>query len=344
MQITPGEMNANLTEGDRDLETFLKPKMKAASGTMRELEKEVKRRPDSEGTLNVSGIRIWNGLHSDSWRYRDAAAEAYMAFLTQQGGLPTKYEQKTKFLFLATCELAMMACKDKLLQIYLNGLKMLSESLTPKICGGDIPAKLVDKTIKPFAFLLRDKLSELNYRGRELTLGYFNALFRHPAVDFRHALEAVLDVTEKPTPIEKQSWRVLVTRLEIFNSLMNEFGINEEVWEWRYVYHKLIGPAFGHANPDVRIIAIEATMILFRMVGLPLRTEVVNGPSIRPALQQQLFSRMEKEAESLGIDLAAISPKKRGSPNRGSPSRANNLELVTEEAPHREHTPMGKKR
>jgi len=49
--------------------------------------------------------------------------------------------------------------------------------------------------------LLLDKISELNYRARDVSLHALMSLFRHPAVDIRSLIEAIMDITEKgPTP------------------------------------------------------------------------------------------------------------------------------------------------
>jgi hypothetical protein len=48
--------------------------------------------------------------------------------------------------------------RDKLLQIYFVGLRMLAAALKPPICGDDIPHKLIVTTVKPFIHLLMDKI------------------------------------------------------------------------------------------------------------------------------------------------------------------------------------------
>ncbi len=42
--------------------------------------------------------------------------------------------------------------------------------MAPPICGDDIPHKLINQTIKPFITMLIDKISELNYRARDVSL------------------------------------------------------------------------------------------------------------------------------------------------------------------------------
>ena len=73
------------------------------------------RRAYSDGTLTVCGVKLWNAIHSETWRHREASSEAFLEFLKNPNGLPPKYNKKTKGLFTATTEIAMIACRDKLL-------------------------------------------------------------------------------------------------------------------------------------------------------------------------------------------------------------------------------------
>ena len=83
LKISGMEIHPDLTQGDKDLEPFLKPLLKKAGSNLKTLEFAIKRRPDHEGTLDVVGIRIWNAIHSENWRVRDAATEALHQFLTK---------------------------------------------------------------------------------------------------------------------------------------------------------------------------------------------------------------------------------------------------------------------
>jgi centrosomal protein CEP104 len=63
--------------------------------------------------------------------------------------------------------------------------------------------------------MLIEKISELNYRARDISLHTLISLFRHPAVDIRQLIEGIMDITEKgPTP-DKAQWRLILSRLEI---------------------------------------------------------------------------------------------------------------------------------
>ena len=182
-----------------ELEPYLRPLLAEAGGNVEKLGLEALRRALSDGTLLVVGVKLWSALHSETWRHREAAAQAFLDYIS--GPLPKKYVGKTKRLFLAACDVALIASRDKLLQIYFVGLKILQTAMAPPICGDDIPHKVINNSVKPFIELLIEKISELNYRARDISLNSLISIFRHPAMDIRQLIEGVMDITEKgPTP------------------------------------------------------------------------------------------------------------------------------------------------
>ena len=68
--VDPREHN----EGDTELDEFLTPLLQQAGGSIQSLEYEFLNRALGDGTLLVCGAKLWNALHSDSWRHREAAA------------------------------------------------------------------------------------------------------------------------------------------------------------------------------------------------------------------------------------------------------------------------------
>ena len=92
------------------------------------------------------------------------------------------------------------------------GLKLLDTLTTDQgntVCGGDVPQKVADKAFRPFIKLLVEKIGEMNYRARDISLKALGDLLRHPAVEGRHAIEAIMDITEKPPGPAKAPWRQL---------------------------------------------------------------------------------------------------------------------------------------
>jgi centrosomal protein CEP104 len=158
--------------------------------------------------------------------------------------------------------------RDKLLQIYFIGLKMLSVALKPPICGDDIPHKVIIQTVKPFIHLLMEKIQELNFRARDLSLIALMSIFRHPAMDIKLLVDAVMDFVDKGQPApDKAPWRIVLARCEVMLHVIREFGINTRAWDWRYVFLKLVGPSLFNQNPDVRLIAIEVVIAMYKIVG-----------------------------------------------------------------------------
>lgn len=65
-------------------------------------------------TLRVAGFKLWTAQQSENWRAREAAANAYINFLTDPSGLPKKYKKKTIELFITTLDVAKTAIEDSL--------------------------------------------------------------------------------------------------------------------------------------------------------------------------------------------------------------------------------------
>jgi len=75
--------------------------------------------------MYVCGIRLWNSLHSENWRVREAATTAFLNFIKDKGNLPKKYREKTLPLFLSCIDIAKIGLNDNLLQISNKGMEIL---------------------------------------------------------------------------------------------------------------------------------------------------------------------------------------------------------------------------
>jgi len=114
---------------------------------------------------------------------------------------------------MATLDIALIACRDTVLANYFIGLNLLEQALEKKVCGGDVSSKQIDKSIKPFIRLLIDKIGELNYRSRDISMSTLIKLFRHPSIEIRVAIEGIMDITEKPPGPAEAKWRLVTARL-----------------------------------------------------------------------------------------------------------------------------------
>ena len=39
------------------------------------------KRAESDATIKVTGVKVWNSLHSENWRIREAAITAFLNFI-----------------------------------------------------------------------------------------------------------------------------------------------------------------------------------------------------------------------------------------------------------------------
>jgi len=231
----------------------------------------------------VCGAKLWNALHSDSWRHREAAAQAYIDYL-ESDKIRQKYLQDNKgkrTLFKATMMIAKVSCLDKLLQIYFIGLKTLAKALSPPICDGSIPTKMLNREVQPFISILVEKIEELNYRARDISLNSLIGIFKGPQVDLRMLIEKLMDITDKGPSPGKAPWRIVLGRLEILQQVLKQLGYDPQKWDWIPVFDKLVAPSLFHANPDVRLVAIEVIVLFYQLIGDPVRQATMRVENLR---------------------------------------------------------------
>lgn len=93
-----------------------------------------------------------------------------------------------------------------------------------------------------------------------------------------------MDITEKGPSPEKGVWRIVLARLEILLHLIQEFGINYKAWDWRVIFTKLVAPSFFNSNPDVRLVAIEAALAMYKIIGSEVKHMVQEVDGLKPNL------------------------------------------------------------
>jgi len=71
----------NYNEGDVDLELYFKPLLAGIGEKLGEFNVEILRRLWHRGYLTIFGARVWNAIHSENWRHREAAAQAVLNFI-----------------------------------------------------------------------------------------------------------------------------------------------------------------------------------------------------------------------------------------------------------------------
>jgi centrosomal protein CEP104 len=232
-------------DGDDDLEPYLKPLLSAAGGKSHEVGAEVLHRLQNLGLLNVFGARAWSCMYSSNWKIREAAAQAILNFISMP--VNKKYVIKSKRLFMACIELCRISSEDKLLQIYYIGLSIFAVAIKPPVCGEDISPTDINKILAEFAPIIIKKISELNYRARDISMHTIISLYRHPAAHLQSLLDACMDLCEKQRdyvlygkakmpPIEKQAPRLVLSRLELVLQVLQEFGYDDN-YEWRDICH-----------------------------------------------------------------------------------------------------------
>ena len=244
----------------------------------------------------VCGAKLWNALHSDSWRHREAAAQAYLDYLESEK-IKSKYlkdNQGKRTLFKATMMIAKVSCLDKLLQIYFIGLKTLSKALSPPICDNSIPTKMLNREVQPFVSILVEKIEELNYRAKDISLNSLINIFKAPKIELKMLIEKLMDITAKGPFPDKAPWRIILGRLDILLQVIKQLGYDPQRWDWAPVFEKLVAPSLFNAHPDVRLTAIEVICSLYQILGDPVRQATTRIENLRTNVFQLLMARMDE--------------------------------------------------
>ncbi|MCQ2820067.1 MAG: hypothetical protein MJ252_22600 [archaeon] len=320
-------------QGDKDLEPFFVPRAKAAGGIIPSPDINKLRRAHRQGILTVTGVRLFSALIGEDWKMREAAVRAFLDYI--ENPLLPRYVGKTLSLFLACIEVAKYTTEDKVIQIYLEGLKILQTCLAPPICGNDIEPNVIQKAVREFLPIYLKKIAEFNDKQRDLTMKTVIDIFRHPALNVGELVKACLDIVESNQGItpDKQPWNILLARLEIILHVLDEFGIDESLWDWYNVFVELVIPSLFHQKPDCRFVAEEICVILYKFVGSEIRNIINYLQNLKPNLKEKLNSRMDeidvqvkKESDNAGVKKAVSSAK-----GKGKKAGDKNLEVILEE-------------
>lgn len=279
-------------EGDIDLEAYLRPKLNEAGGKLQIANIDILKRADVRKILKVIGVHLWSCLFSENWRHREAAVRAFLEFI--EDPLLPKYENDTRGLFRAAIDIALIACEDKVMPIYLYGLKILITAMSSPICDKRVTDKMINEAIRMFIPILLDKVSELNYRARDISMHTLIELFRSPRVKVGPLVDYIMNLANAAGgPLDKQPWRIILSRLEILLHIIQEFGVDAKEWKWKDVLCGLILPLISHANSDVRAICVELVVALYQKVGMEVRIEVEElGRRVKPILAKAIYQRM----------------------------------------------------
>lgn len=125
--------------------------------------------------------------------------------------------------------------------------------------------------MRPFVTLLIDKIGEMNYRAKDVSENTFSLITRHPSVDLAHVTSSLVNLHEKPGGVVKQGWRIVVSRIELLDLLLNENDAFVNFLDWYALIHNFLAPAMSHNNVDVRTNALNLIINLYRYIGHPVR-------------------------------------------------------------------------
>lgn len=126
------------------------------------------------------------------------------------------------------------------------------------MCDANLAQKVLAKEIQPFITLLIDKIQQLNFKAKDISLQSLVGLFNNPNLDVAMLIGKLIEVDDRV--LDKHQWRGLLSRLEILNYLLATAGYDERKWSWRMVFDPLVAQGLIHTNPDVRQVSIDIVL------------------------------------------------------------------------------------
>lgn len=291
-------------QGDKDLEPYFNPLAKKAKSKIPPADRTKLDYFKRMNVLNVAGVRLFSAMLASDWTLREAAILAFHEFL--KNPLIPRYFNKTINLFNCAIELSKLGVEDKVTQIYIESIQMIATCLSPPICGNDIPPTHIQKQIRHFIPLIIQKISELNMRQRDHSLIILIGIFKHPALSVGDLIKGCMDLIEKNDGItpDKQPSYTLLARLEIILRVLEEYGIDESLWDWYTVFNELIIPSLFHSSPDCKLAAQQICTLLYQYVGEDIKI-IIEDPNrnVKPQIKQQILMRM-KEIDSVNKNMS----------------------------------------
>lgn len=282
-------------QGDKDLEPYFNPRARNAKSKIPPPDKTKLEKLGRMNILKVAGVRLFSAMMASDWTLREAAILAFKDFLKDP--LLPRYFNKTINLFNCAIELSKMGVEDKVNQIYIESIQIIETCLSPPICGNDIPPTQIQKQIKYFIPIIIKKISELNMRQRDLSLKTLISIFKHPALNIGDLVKGCMDIVERNDGVtpDKQPHYSLLARLEIIMIILEEYGIDDNLWDWYPVFNELIIPSFFHSNPDCKLVSQQICVLMYQIIGEDIKI-MVEDPSknIKPQIKNQLMNRFRE--------------------------------------------------
>jgi len=317
------------------------------------------KRANLEFALSTVGAKLWAALNSEQWRHREAAVSAFRDYLeaaNETGVLPNKYktpESKIN-LFLSAIAIAKVAITDKLLQIYLIGLRILELAIKDPICGSFIMPKLFTKEASQLTGPLLLKVEELNFKSHRDSQRALINLYKHQSMAEGESrlVEAVMEPFEKKgQKPDKLPERVVLGRLELMIYLAQMREQSKQQWDWKNVITLLATPSMLSQFPEVRQAACNLIAVFFHSLGDQVKgefTRVAAQIGLRQKMQDLVFAKMAEPKESQkmleGLNLAEGSEHFYSRGRMASRGSAAAFSLQDEESKENTKTPGFKKR
>jgi hypothetical protein len=130
-------------------------------------------------------------------------------------------------------------------------------------------------------------------------------IFKHPALNVGDLVKGCLDIVERQDGVtpDKQPNTILLARVEIILHILEEYGIDEALWDWYPVFTELIIPSLFHPSQDIRLVTVEICVLLYKTVGDDIKIIINDVHNLKPNLKELINQRLEEEDKKVRKEL-----------------------------------------
>lgn len=229
--------------------------------------------------LDVFGFDILRELQGKTWDERGQAVQAVRARVAQGNMQGVPLED----FFRASCRVARLALKDKVMPVFFDGLDLAKLLLGDFAAKHEVDKQLVSAELDIILPIIVAKTSDRNARSIEGTRQAIVYLARQPTLGCQPVMAHILALITNAKEVA-----AIRGRLELIAHIIDEFGFNKNSGMSLSAVMGFVRPHLDASDEKVRRAAIEVTVSCYSLKGERTLKYCTN---LKPALLKLLEQR-----------------------------------------------------
>lgn len=108
---------------------------------------------------------------------------------------------------------------------------------------------------------------------------------------------------ERSVSPDKHPTNVVLARLEVIYGAIEQYGVDDELWDWYQVLCDMIIPSLLHPALECRTAATDICVLLYKNVGNDIKNIISDVSIIKPNLRENIISQFNNIDNVLKKDL-----------------------------------------